>query len=168
MYSMKGRSTVCIWCTSMGAPSRTVKYQTPSLCCCQNVDVTRYILGNLDHFPLLVWTELLANIMDVLRFIYTFSCKSPMHYALSDFYECLPIGHFKAIVFFVCSPSDEDECKIGSAKCHYKANCTNTAGSYKCDCHRGYRGNGQVCTGEKVFVDFNLEFCRKWSKQRFN
>ena len=46
--------------------------------------------------------------------------------------------------------SDIDECK-GNHSCHVNATCTNTNGSYLCECHPGFNGNGQSCTGE-----FNL------------
>ena len=31
--------------------------------------------------------------------------------------------------------------------CHADGNCTNTKGSYSCDCLEGYQGNGVVCQG---------------------
>ena len=43
--------------------------------------------------------------------------------------------------------SDIDECK-GNHSCHVNATCTNTNGSYLCECHPGFNGNGQNCTGE--------------------
>ena len=46
--------------------------------------------------------------------------------------------------------SDIDECK-GNHSCHVNATCTNTNGSYVCECYPGFNGNGQSCTGE-----FNL------------
>ena len=46
--------------------------------------------------------------------------------------------------------SDIDECK-GNHYCHMNAICTNTHGSYVCDCQPGFNGNGQCCSGE-----FNL------------
>ena len=46
--------------------------------------------------------------------------------------------------------SDIDECK-GNHSCHMNATCTNTDGSYICECHPRFYGNGQSCTGE-----FNL------------
>ena len=42
---------------------------------------------------------------------------------------------------------DVDECK-GKQSCHENATCTNTIGSYVCECQPGYIGNGQNCTGE--------------------
>ena len=58
---------------------------------------------------------------------------------------------FKVIIIKnICVFSDIDECK-GNHSCHVNATCTNTNGSYLCECHPGFNGNGQSCTGE-----FNL------------
>ena len=60
-------------------------------------------------------------------------------------------GKFFSINFFNAYDfTDIDECK-GSHSCHVNATCTNTLGSHVCQCHAGYTGNGQNCTGE-----FNL------------
>ena len=45
--------------------------------------------------------------------------------------------------------SDKDEC-AGVNKCHVKAQCTNTEGSYTCSCLDGYAGNGKNCTGKDL------------------
>jgi len=31
--------------------------------------------------------------------------------------------------------------------CHKHASCTNTDGSYSCECNNGYYGDGESCTG---------------------
>ena len=49
--------------------------------------------------------------------------------------------------FYVYDFTDVDECK-GNHSCHVDATCMNTNGSYNCDCHPGYTGNGQNCKGE--------------------
>ena len=43
--------------------------------------------------------------------------------------------------------SDIDECQIGKHTCNKKAICTNTVGSYVCQCLPGYTGNGTHCRG---------------------
>ncbi|CAH0390198.1 unnamed protein product [Bemisia tabaci] len=42
---------------------------------------------------------------------------------------------------------DVDECAIGLHDCHEEAKCTNTHGSYTCQCRRGFIGDGKTsCT----------------------
>ncbi|XP_028412141.1 microfibril-associated glycoprotein 4-like [Dendronephthya gigantea] len=40
---------------------------------------------------------------------------------------------------------DVDECEKGTHKCDKNANCTNTPGSFNCQCQRGYTGEGRKC-----------------------
>ena len=48
-------------------------------------------------------------------------------------------------LFFI---TDVNECNnMTYPLCHAKATCNNTVGSYICDCHQGYDGNGTNCTG---------------------
>ncbi len=42
---------------------------------------------------------------------------------------------------------DIDECSEGSHTCDKNANCTNTDGSFKCQCEIGFSGDGHTCTG---------------------
>ena len=52
----------------------------------------------------------------------------------------------------VCDSSflatDIDECKSGNNSCHTDASCRNTVGSYTCECHPGFYGDGYTCTSE--------------------
>lgn len=42
---------------------------------------------------------------------------------------------------------DVDECDLGLHDCHPEAVCTNTHGSYSCQCKRGFIGDGKItCT----------------------
>merc|ERR1711973_922427 len=43
---------------------------------------------------------------------------------------------------------DIDECKKGKDNCHKKAKCTNTLGSFTCECKEDYKGDGVTC--EKI------------------
>ena len=44
---------------------------------------------------------------------------------------------------------DENECSMDSTNnCHGNAICTNSVGSYNCECAAGYTGNGTNCEGE--------------------
>jgi len=49
--------------------------------------------------------------------------------------------------FSVLSSSDVDECSMNNGGCEHE--CTNTEGSYRCDCHPGYRlhPNKHDCVG---------------------
>ena len=42
---------------------------------------------------------------------------------------------------------DIDECGTSPGRCHEKAACNNTRGSYVCTCEPGFIGDGQNCTG---------------------
>ena len=44
--------------------------------------------------------------------------------------------------------ADVDECSVDLAQCGESASCTNTVGSYICNCLEGYLGIGNQCTGE--------------------
>ncbi len=50
--------------------------------------------------------------------------------------------------------SDIDECSEGSNTCDQSANCTNTNGSFKCECKIGYLGDGHTCTG--IYTTFQI------------
>ena len=44
--------------------------------------------------------------------------------------------------------TDVNECEDdGLNHCHENASCTNTEGSFNCDCNDGYSGSGVECTG---------------------
>ena len=49
--------------------------------------------------------------------------------------------------FFLIFTTDTDECVAAPGKCHNKAACNNTHGSYVCTCKSGYIGDGRNCTG---------------------
>lgn len=42
---------------------------------------------------------------------------------------------------------DIDECVNGTDDCHANAMCTNRIGSFTCQCHSGYTGDGVICNG---------------------
>ncbi len=52
---------------------------------------------------------------------------------------------------FSQSPPDVDECALGTDQC--AQDCTNTVGSYTCNCRTGYRLNpdGRRCDGKQNF-----------------
>ena len=66
---------------------------------------------------------------------------------LGDF---LTITVFFFFLSYVYDFTDINECK-GNHYCHVNATCMNILGSHVCQCHAGYTGNGQNCTGEFNF-----------------
>ena len=59
------------------------------------------------------------------------------------------MAYWYCIIHLVISNSDLDECDSeGLNDCHPEADCTNTEGSYNCDCRQGYNGTGIMCTGK--------------------
>ena len=42
--------------------------------------------------------------------------------------------------------ADIDECVIGEHNCSENANCTNTHGSYECQCLSSFVGDGHQCS----------------------
>ena len=43
---------------------------------------------------------------------------------------------------------DIDECSADPGPCDENADCTNTDGSYSCNCKQGFDGDGEVCEGK--------------------
>ena len=52
--------------------------------------------------------------------------------------------------------SDIDECKLGLSTCSLDAECTNTLGSFSCQCKVGFSGDGRTCVGRRSY--FILHF----------
>ena len=77
-------------------------------------------------------------------------CFIIYNYQSNNTTESPPIFKVTIIIKYIYVFSDIDECK-GNHSCHVNATCTNTNGSYVCECRPGFNGNGQNCTGE-----FNL------------
>ena len=44
--------------------------------------------------------------------------------------------------------SDIKECDQSDVDCSKQAKCTELEGSYRCDCNKGYTGDGKTCTGQ--------------------
>jgi MYXO-CTERM domain-containing protein len=48
--------------------------------------------------------------------------------------------------------ADVDECETGVNNCHENAICTNTDGSFECECAEGFVGDGEMCV-DSAMVD---------------
>ena len=75
---------------------------------------------------------------------------------------CISSGHKSTTAI----PTDINECETGDSMCPELASCSNTVGSYECNCSTGYSYDGQQnCTGKNpipqeiqaivCFRDFN-------------
>ena len=57
------------------------------------------------------------------------------------------------VVFFPDIIIDIDECATGEHRCHLKALCKNTPGSYTCSCTSPYHGDGFNCQGTQIRIE---------------
>ena len=64
-----------------------------------------------------------------------------------DFYSKFQTARIMALLR--ASPADINECAEGSHACHGNATCSNTVGSFSCECQAGTVGNGFKCEGEE-------------------
>ena len=55
---------------------------------------------------------------------------------------------------------DIDECSSGNHSCSANANCTNSFGSYECECFDGFTGDGFNCSGECCCIAY-LSSCHR-------
>ena len=78
-------------------------------------------------------TLAMEHTVKVRKYVSTFMC---MHaYSIRCLHSCI---------------LDIDECAIGNDTCHDNATCTNTDGSFDCDCVRGFMGNGSFCSSKFI------------------
>jgi hypothetical protein len=84
--------------------------------------------------------------------IYSFPNGSWRHYLKSSI-------QLQSGLILLTFSLDYDECAQITNPCDQNADCINTVGSYRCQCHTGYTGDGHVCTGNVIknsFVDRRL------------
>lgn len=74
-------------------------------------------------------------------------------------YECECLPGFKHIDKYNCM--EIDECKTNQHACHEHSDCINTIGSYKCQCKKGYTGNGIDCFRKYIFYH-GVDLLRKY------
>ena len=54
---------------------------------------------------------------------------------------------FDLVTVMLCSIcTDIDECVTDTHSCDRNAMCTNTEGSFNCDCYPGFTGDGSSCS----------------------
>ena len=71
--------------------------------------------------------------MDALVWVRTHSYELSQHICIFDLFYPFCV--------------DIDECVTGPHNCNENANCTNTNGSFTCQCKEGYTGDGIECEG---------------------
>jgi len=53
---------------------------------------------------------------------------------------------------------DINECSTNNGGCSINAKCTNTIGSFGCECNSGYSGDGFNCDGISSFISLLYSF----------
>lgn len=53
---------------------------------------------------------------------------------------------------------DINECSLSNA-CHPNSNCSNTLGSFICECNPGYSGDGKTCAGKQYSSAYHHDMC---------
>ena len=78
----------------------------------------------------------------------------PTNSRQSLFLDCfvLLISISSILSLFTIYLLDIDEFNSDFLLCDVNANCSNSYGSYKCECKEGYNGTGHVCTGIMNFA----------------
>jgi len=84
-----------------------------------------------------------ATQAELLTDIYTcFTDARMTNYALHEIFGC---AINKCLPFY---NNDVDECAKNKDNCDVNATCTNTIGSFTCECNDGYSGDGVTCTAD--------------------
>jgi len=91
---------------------------------------------------------LLSNFNSIQNCAKRCEADSRCNYLYTSYYYCIgcedapwdPDSSFNSY-----KVNDVDECVQGTHNCDVNAQCTNTDGSYSCECNAGYSGNGVTC-----------------------
>ena len=59
------------------------------------------------------------------------------------------LSFIQNIILIIDAVTDIDECTEATDPCAANAKCKDTIGSYDCECHKGFSGDGYTCTGRK-------------------
>ncbi|PSN57394.1 Multiple epidermal growth factor-like domains protein 8 [Blattella germanica] len=87
-----------------------------------------------------------ANCSSCLQNLSCGWCYNSCSRAINDHHQNTTLASGEASWAYAQCP-DVDECDLGLHDCHEEAVCTNTHGSYSCQCKRGYIGDGKrTCT----------------------
>lgn len=61
-----------------------------------------------------------------------------------------------------------DECATAIDNCDTSATCTNTVGSFTCECQAGLIGDGVICTGKFIYMTRLFSFIWMYVKILMN
>ena len=71
---------------------------------------------------------------------------------------CVDLNIDLVKIHFQYFPPFPDINECDQSPCGFNANCTNTNGSYFCECQIGYEGNETNCTGMPVYASSILKY----------
>ena len=60
-------------------------------------------------------------------------------------------------ILFSCLLPDVDDCSDSTHNCDTHATCSNTIGSFTCQCNTGYEGDGAVCSGNLLHLYIHIK-----------
>ena len=70
----------------------------------------------------------------------------PSHVYIQDKLHIIIVMLIQNASFYI--PIDINECELELDNCSPNAACTNTIGSFECECLSGFSGDGMTCEGQ--------------------